>query len=109
VANLHEHKASVNEIQVSRDNQFFATASDDGTVKIWDCQRLEKSVTNRSRLTYSQGGRISSIAILENSHSVVSGSDNGSLHVYRVDLMPAARMDATSLTTYVPRLVPCAW
>jgi len=43
---------------VSGDNQFFATCSDDGSVKIWDSQRLEKNVTNRSRLTYATQGSI---------------------------------------------------
>jgi hypothetical protein len=56
VAHLHEHAAPINEVQVSADNLFFTSCSDDGTVKIWDCQRLEKNVTNRSRLTYSSQG-----------------------------------------------------
>jgi phosphoinositide-3-kinase regulatory subunit 4 len=48
----------VNQLKASRDNLFFASCSDDGTVKIWDCQRLtnQKNVTNRSRLTYSSQG-----------------------------------------------------
>jgi WD40 repeat protein len=37
---------------------FFASGSDDGSVKIWDCQRLEKNIANRSRLTYSSQGMI---------------------------------------------------
>eukprot|EP01102_Stenamoeba_stenopodia_P013571 TRINITY_DN4425_c0_g1_i2.p1 TRINITY_DN4425_c0_g1~~TRINITY_DN4425_c0_g1_i2.p1 ORF type:complete len:680 (+),score=156.94 TRINITY_DN4425_c0_g1_i2:145-2040(+) len=89
VANLHEHAAAVNKIQVSGDNQFFATCSDDGSVKIWDCQRLEKNVTNRSRLTYAtQGGKITCLTMCENSHSIASGSTNGSIHVFRVDYGP---------------------
>jgi phosphoinositide-3-kinase regulatory subunit 4 len=71
---------------VSADNLFFATGAHDGTVKIWDCQRLEKNVTNRSRLTYSsQGGKITSIAMCENSHSIVSSSDSGSIHVFKIE------------------------
>lgn len=71
---------------MSTDNLFFATCSHDGTVKVWDCQRLEKNVTNRSRLTYSsQGGKITSIAICDNSHSIASGSDSGSVHVYKIE------------------------
>jgi phosphoinositide-3-kinase regulatory subunit 4 len=48
----------VNQVKATRDNLFFASCSDDGTVKIWDCQRLtnQKNVTNRSRLTYSSQG-----------------------------------------------------
>eukprot|EP01114_Cavostelium_apophysatum_P012831 TRINITY_DN2969_c0_g1_i1.p1 TRINITY_DN2969_c0_g1~~TRINITY_DN2969_c0_g1_i1.p1 ORF type:complete len:516 (-),score=120.65 TRINITY_DN2969_c0_g1_i1:12-1559(-) len=86
VAHLHEHKSSINQIQVTQDNMFFVSGSDDGTVKIWDCRRLEKNVTNRSRLTYSsQGGKIKAITICEASHSVASGSDNGTIHVFRIE------------------------
>lgn len=73
---------------------FFVSASDDGSVKIWDCMRLEKNVTNRSRATYSsQGGKIKSLAILENSHSIAAGSDNGSIHIFRVEY--AMKKDST--------------
>eukprot|EP01118_Nematostelium_gracile_P001600 TRINITY_DN11662_c0_g1_i1.p2 TRINITY_DN11662_c0_g1~~TRINITY_DN11662_c0_g1_i1.p2 ORF type:complete len:387 (-),score=48.99 TRINITY_DN11662_c0_g1_i1:8-1168(-) len=65
---------------------FFVSSSEDGTVKIWDCQRLEKNVTNRSRLTYSsQKGKIKGLTICENSHSVATGSDDGTIHVFRIE------------------------
>eukprot|EP00163_Fabomonas_tropica_P003388 TRINITY_DN12891_c0_g4_i1.p1 TRINITY_DN12891_c0_g4~~TRINITY_DN12891_c0_g4_i1.p1 ORF type:complete len:1652 (-),score=398.10 TRINITY_DN12891_c0_g4_i1:5-4960(-) len=86
VAHLHEHRAAVNNVCVSADSLFIASGSDDGTVKIWDGQRIEKDVTNRSRLTYSsQAGKISALAICENTHSVASASSEGSIHVFRVD------------------------
>ncbi|KAI8517018.1 phosphoinositide-3-kinase, regulatory subunit 4 [Branchiostoma belcheri] len=87
VAHLHEHKAAVNRISVSHDHQFFSTCSNDGTVKIWDCQRMEgKGVTNRSRVTYTrQGGQIKCLTFCQSSHSVASASDNGSIHVIRVE------------------------
>ena len=53
VTHLAEHKKAVNRIAVAGNGSFFATASNDETVKIWDCRRLEKDVTFRSRLTYS--------------------------------------------------------
>ena len=53
VAHLAEHKKAVNQIAVAANGAFFATASSDETVKIWDCRRLEKDVTFRSRLTYA--------------------------------------------------------
>jgi hypothetical protein len=58
VARLTEHRQAVNELSVSRDNLFFVTASDDGTVKVWDCT----------------------------SHSVCSASTNGSVHVFKVEV-----------------------
>ena len=60
VAHLHEHRGAVNRVRVSADQSQFATCSNDGTVKVWDCERLEgRSITNRSRYTYNkQGGQI---------------------------------------------------
>ena len=44
-------------LQVSSDNAYFATASDDGSVKLWDLQKLDgKSLINKSRQTYSRQG-----------------------------------------------------
>ncbi|KAJ3165023.1 Serine/threonine-protein kinase [Irineochytrium annulatum] len=87
-AHLTEHRGPINQIELSPDHNFFASCSDDGTVKIWDCQRLEKQVTNRARLTYAQqGGKILSVAFCESSHSVASVSDNGTIHVCRVEYL----------------------
>lgn len=48
VAHLHEHKAAVNRIRVSDEHCIFATASNDGTVKVWDSQKMEgKTTTTR--------------------------------------------------------------
>lgn len=50
VAHLHEHKAAVNRIRVSDEHSIFATASNDGTVKVWDSQKMEgKTTTTRWR------------------------------------------------------------
>ncbi|CDQ91270.1 unnamed protein product [Oncorhynchus mykiss] len=48
VAHLHEHKSAVNRIRVSDEHSIFATASNDGTVKVWDSQKMEgKTTTTR--------------------------------------------------------------
>lgn len=56
VAHFTEHTAGINQLAISWDNLLFASCSDDGSVKIWDCFRLERNVTNRSRATYNQQG-----------------------------------------------------
>ena len=88
VAHLTEHKQSVNKLCISEDNQFFASCSNDGTVKVWDCQRLEKKVTNRARLSfdqYKEGGKLLSMCMLKHSHSIACGSEHGRLSIFRVD------------------------
>uniref|UniRef100_A0A671SAF9 non-specific serine/threonine protein kinase n=1 Tax=Sinocyclocheilus anshuiensis TaxID=1608454 RepID=A0A671SAF9_9TELE len=45
VAHLHEHKSAVNRIRVSDEHSIFATCSNDGTVKIWDSQKMEGRTT----------------------------------------------------------------
>ena len=65
---------------------FFASASSDETVKVWDCRRLEKDVSFRSRLTYTaQPGRVTALAACADSQTVASGSAAGSIHVWRVE------------------------
>jgi len=50
-AHLCEHKSSITQLALSPDHNFFVSASDDGTVKIWDTRRFERNVTTRSRVS----------------------------------------------------------
>ena len=46
-------------VQVSPDYLLFATASDDGSVKLWDLQKLDgRSLINKSRQTHSRAGNM---------------------------------------------------
>lgn len=84
VAHYTEHTAAINQLDISFDRLLFASCSDDGSVRIWDCSRLERNVTNRSRATYSQqGGRIKCLTFIQDTHSIAAASDNGSIHVFR--------------------------
>ncbi|GAA5903427.1 ubiquitin-binding serine/threonine protein kinase VPS15 [Sporobolomyces salmoneus] len=86
IAHLVEHTAAITDIAVAPDQLFFATGSEDGTVKIWDTMRLEKNVTSKSRQTFQQGGKITSVILLESSHCVASASTNGTVWIHRVDV-----------------------
>ncbi|GAA5975929.1 hypothetical protein JCM10908_005330 [Rhodotorula pacifica] len=92
IAHITEHTAAITAIDVAPDQLFFATASDDGTVKVWDCMRLEKNVTSKSRHTYQQGGKVTSVCFLENSHCIASASTNGSVWIHRVDVSLSGQM-----------------
>jgi phosphoinositide-3-kinase regulatory subunit 4 len=87
VAMLSEHTGGVNRIVVAPDHTFFITGSDDGTVKIWDTQRLERNVTNRARQTHKQGDgvKVTSLTFIEDTHCFVSTGSDGSMHIVRVD------------------------
>ena len=85
IAHLIEHSAAINSIAVSPDHIFFATGSEDGTIKIWDTTRLEKSVTSHSRQTIEQGGKITSVVTIDSIHCIASASDNGTIWVTRVN------------------------
>nr|KAJ3420459.1 Serine/threonine-protein kinase [Polyrhizophydium stewartii] len=86
VAHFPEHVSQINCIAVAPDHSFFATCSDDGTVKIWDTNRLHTNVANRARITYAGlGGKVKALAFCESRHSIVSAADNGQIHINRVE------------------------
>ena len=86
VAHLQEHRSAVNDIAVSTDHNFFVTASEDSTVKVWDSRKLEKDISFRSRLTYHlEGSRALCASMLRGSAQVVVGSCDGLIHMFSVD------------------------
>ncbi len=94
VATLSEHRSSVNQLAVSSDHTFFASASSDQTIKIWRIRGIDRVAVPRSSFTYKKHqGAVTSAVILENSHSVASCSEDGSVHVWRLD--NAAESQAT--------------
>ena len=93
-AHLKEHRSAVNHLATAPTNAnvpYFVSCSDDGSCKIWDSRRLERDVSFRSRLTYaSQSGKIKSACVLSENR-VCSGSDCGSVHVWRVEYVKATK------------------
>ena len=87
VATFGEHSGSINRVIPSPDHRFFITASDDGTVKVWDTLKLEKNLAHRSRQTYKhrEGSKVTCIAFVEKTHTFISGASDGSVHVVKVD------------------------
>ncbi|XP_074844396.1 phosphoinositide 3-kinase regulatory subunit 4 isoform X2 [Carettochelys insculpta] len=87
VAHLHEHKSAVNRIRVSDEHSIFATCSNDGTVKIWNSQKMEgKTTTTRSILTYSRiGGSVKTLTFCQGSHYLAIASDNGGIQLLGIE------------------------
>ncbi|CAO1621742.1 unnamed protein product [Jaminaea pallidilutea] len=87
LAYFNEHTSAITTVATSSDHAFFATGSEDGTIKIWDTARLEKNVTSHSRITYSaHHGKITALTVLDRTHCIVSAAVDGSLHVWRVEV-----------------------
>ena len=87
VATFGEHTAAINRILPSPDHIFFITASDDGTVKVWDTLRLERNLIHRSRQTHSHsdGAKVTCVAFVENTHTFISCASDGTIDVVKVD------------------------
>ncbi|KAI1981539.1 Serine/threonine-protein kinase [Ophidiomyces ophidiicola] len=87
VAMFGEHTGPVNRVAVAPDHAFFVTASDDGTVKVWDTNRLEKNLTPRSRQTHHHdaGAKVKCVTFVENTYTFISAATDGSVHAIRID------------------------
>ncbi|MCJ1316227.1 Serine/threonine-protein kinase [Xylographa vitiligo] len=92
VATFGEHTGAINRVLPSPDHTFFITASDDGSVKVWDTSRLERNLIHRSRQTHQHAGgtKVLSITFVENTHTFVSCASDGSIHVVKVDCTSVA-------------------
>jgi len=95
---LRGHAGSILAVASSPDNRHFATASQDGTVKLWD----EINGEGLQTLT-SDAGAVNSVAYSPDGKHLASASTDGTVQVYALDiseLLGLARSRVTrSLTT----------
>jgi phosphoinositide-3-kinase regulatory subunit 4 len=91
-----EHSGPVNRLAVSEDQNFFVSASYDGTSKVFELRQVHDSGGSiHSCLTYeghktgkgNAAVRVNDCCILEHSNSIATAASDGSLHVWRVDLV----------------------
>lgn len=87
VATFGEHTATINRVLLSPDHAFFLTASDDGSVKVWDTLRLERNLAYRSRQSHkhADGARVKCVTFVENTHTFVSSATDGSVNVVKIE------------------------
>lgn len=92
VARMLEHSGPINQMALAPDHKFFVSCSDDGSVSIFDTKRLERNPVNKSLLKVSnQGGRIKCVNFCEDSHSIVSASTNGTIHISRIEYIDSSK------------------
>jgi len=84
IGHLTHHTDTVVSIVTSPDQVFFATASQDGTVLIWDSAKLERSIACEPRRSYTMDSPITAMCRIENTHCLAVASEDGQLHVLRV-------------------------
>ena len=109
LASLSEHSQAVTRLSVAQNQSFFVSASADKTARVWQISGLENNAYPRSALTYAMHtGRLTDVTTIENSHSVATACENGSIHVWRVDVArrsmpvlssPAGQMASSSSIT----------
>ncbi len=87
VAHLSEHKRQITRLASLPGTPLFVSASEDGTVKLWDARRLERDISFRPRASYEgHGGEgVRAVVALEDRATVVSGAADGSVHAWRVE------------------------
>lgn len=87
VTTFGEHAGPINRVVASPDHAFFLTASDDGTIKVWDTLRLERNLAHRSRQTYrhADNAKVICLTFIENSYTFASCATDGTVHVVKVD------------------------
>ncbi|KAM0715839.1 hypothetical protein Q7P37_008353 [Cladosporium fusiforme] len=97
MAIMSEHTDRVTRIVVAPDHTFFLTASDDGSVKVWDSERFERNVSHRSRQTHrlATNAKVTSICFIESTHAFICTGSDGSVHAVKVDIS-----DSGSSTRY---------
>jgi len=88
-SNITEHTAPVQRLAVANDQSFFVSASHDGTSKVWELRNIESAVDLKSVVTYNgqRSNRVNDICLIENSHTVATASSEGSVHVWRIDMV----------------------
>lgn len=88
VAHLHEHKSAITKMtSLTPNGPVFASASTDGTIRLWDCNKMDgyQSI-NRSRQMYVGNTPIYSIAACQGGQSLLAAGKDENVMLVRVDL-----------------------
>ena len=75
---LESHKKAVRVVNFSPNNQTIVSGSDDGTIKIWQRNRVLPKTLN-------QGGKVYGVSFSPDGKIIAAGSDNGTIKIWTLD------------------------
>uniref|UniRef100_A0A182MZM5 non-specific serine/threonine protein kinase n=1 Tax=Anopheles dirus TaxID=7168 RepID=A0A182MZM5_9DIPT len=88
VAHLAEHRAAVSRMAALKPHtgSMFASASIDGTVRLWDCSKLDgQQSVNRSRQSYHANTPLHAVAACDAGQSLAVAGKDGTLLLLKID------------------------
>ncbi|XP_046850772.1 phosphoinositide 3-kinase regulatory subunit 4-like isoform X2 [Xenia sp. Carnegie-2017] len=96
IIHLHEHKSAVTKLQVCPNTSLFASISNDGTMKLWDTQRVEKhGMIVKSCFTFqlqhadtTTRGKVRGIVFLQKEQHLACASDKGDVYIINPEVTP---------------------
>lgn len=87
VSRLIDHKASIIDLIVAPDHEYFISGDILGVLKIWESKRLEIDVTGEPCLSVNLGSPIKSICMMKDRHCFAVSKEDGSVDIFRVDFV----------------------
>ena len=86
VAHLTEHKKSVTGVVIIPDTTLFASSSADGTLRIWDCAKMEgRYIANKTRQVYNRQTPLDCLAAGRSNLSLGIAARDGSICVLNLE------------------------
>jgi phosphoinositide-3-kinase regulatory subunit 4 len=86
VAHLAEHRAGATRLAPVPDTTLFASAGADGSVRVWDCAKMEgRALANKSRLTHQRGTPLDCLAASGQPQVLASAGRDGSINLFNIE------------------------